>query len=291
MIVLTGAGGFIGSVMLGYLNKQGITDVVLFDDLSNETQYRNLVGKRFKSIHPHSTFEKTTFNPKDIQAVVHIGANSSTLERHWPSIYKTNVLSTRMWNAFCLEHAIPFIFTSSAAVYGNGSGPLNQYAFSKQVSEQEITGVVLRLFNVYGPNEYHKGRMASTIMHWYNQIQIDGKINIFENSKNYRRDFVWVEDVASTIYHFVKNYTPGVYDLGTGASVDFDSIANIVINECGKGVKCSIPMPEDLKAQYQLDTKADTGKLELAGVNVELFYEPWQGIQEYCRYLKTSKFY
>ena len=130
-IILTGAGGFIGSVMLGYLNKQGISDVVLFDDLQNETQYRNLVGKKFKSIHPHSTFEKTTFNPKDINAVIHIGANSSTLERNWPSIYKSNVLSTRMWNAFCLEHAIPFIFTSSAAVYGNGAGPLNQYAFSK----------------------------------------------------------------------------------------------------------------------------------------------------------------
>jgi len=291
MILLTGAGGFIGSVMLGYLNRKGITDVVLFDDLSNETQYRNLVGKRFKSIHPHSTFEKTTFNPKDVDAVIHIGANSSTLERNWPSIYKTNVLSTRMWNALCLEHAIPFIFTSSAAVYGNGNGPLNQYAFSKQASEQEITGVVLRLFNVYGPNEYHKGRMASTILHWYNQIQTDNKINIFENSNNYRRDFIWVEDVVSTIYHFVENYKPGMYDLGTGVSVDFDSIANIMINECGQGEKSMIVMPDDLKAQYQLDTKADTDKLELAGVSTDLFYKPLQGIREYCKYLKTSRFY
>jgi ADP-L-glycero-D-manno-heptose 6-epimerase len=223
--------------------------------------------------------------------VIHIGANSSTLERNWPSIYKTNVLSTRMWNAFCLEHAIPFIFTSSAAVYGNGNGPLNQYAFSKQASEQEITGVVLRLFNVYGPNEYHKGRMASTILHWYNQIQTDSKINIFENSNNYRRDFIWVEDVVSTIYHFVENYKPGMYDLGTGVSVDFDSIANIVINECGQGEKSMIVMPDDLKAQYQLDTKADTGKLELAGVSTDLFYKPLQGIREYCKYLKTSRFY
>jgi ADP-L-glycero-D-manno-heptose 6-epimerase len=133
--------------------------------------------------------------------------------------------------------------------------------------------------------------MASTILHWYNQIQTDGKINIFENSNSYRRDFIWVEDVASTIYHFVENYSPGVYDLGTGASVDFDSIANIVINECGTGAKCAIPMPEDLRAQYQLDTKADTGKLALAGVDVDLFYEPWQGIKEYVGYLKTNKFY
>ena len=291
MIILTGAGGFIGSVMLGYLNKQGITDVVLFDDLSNETQYRNLVGKRFKSIHPHSTFEKTTFNPKDIDAVVHIGANSSTLEKSWQSIYKTNVLSTRMWNSFCLEHAIPFIFTSSAAVYGNGAGPLNQYAFSKQISEQEITGVVLRLFNVYGPNEYHKGRMASTIMHWYNQIQETGQYKLFEGSRQMRRDLVYVEDVAKTVYHFVNNYQPGIYDLGTGASVDFETVADTLASACRKGSKNFIIMPEDLKAQYQMNTRADTAALKDAGVDVKSFLNIGSGIEQYVEYLNSSSFY
>ena len=291
MIILTGAGGFIGSVMLGYLNQQGMKDIVLFDDLPNETQYRNLIGKKFKSIHPHSTYEKTSFNPKEIQAVIHIGANSNTLERDWLSIYKTNVLSTRMWNAFCLENSIPFIFTSSAAVYGNGDGPLNQYAFSKQVSEQEITGVVLRLFNVYGPNEYHKGRMASTIMHWYNQIQETGQYKLFEGSRQLRRDLIYVEDVAKTIYHFIENYQPGVYDLGTGVSVDFETVADTLAATCCKGSKNFILMPDDLKTQYQKNTRADTASLKDAGVDVSKFLNIGSGIEQYVEYLNSSKFY
>lgn len=291
MIILTGAGGFIGSVMLGYLNKQGITDVVLFDDLPNETQYKNLIGKKFRSIHPHSTYEKTSFNPIEIRAVIHLGANSNTLEKDWLSIYKSNVLSTRMWNQFCKENDIPFIFASSAAVYGNGEGPLNQYAFSKQVSEQEIDAVVLRLFNVYGPNEYHKGRMASTIMHWYNQIQETGQYKLFEGSRQLRRDLIYVEDVCKTIYHFVENYQPGVYDLGTGHSVDFETVADALAATCRKGSKNFILMPDDLKTQYQNNTRADTTKLKDAGVDVAKFLGVGAGIECYVDYLKSSSFY
>jgi len=291
MIILTGAGGFIGSVMLGYLNKQGISDVVLFDDLQNETQYRNLIGKKFRSIHPHSSYEKTSFNPIEIRAVIHLGANSNTLERDWTSIYKSNVLSTRMWNQFCKENDIPFIFASSAAIYGNGTGPLNQYAFSKQASEQEIDAVVLRLFNVYGPNEYHKGRMASTIMHWHNQIQETGQYKLFEGSRQLRRDLIYVEDVAKTIYHFIENYQTGVYDLGTGISVDFETVADTVAAACRKGSKNFILMPEDLKTQYQNNTRADTGKLKDAGVDASKFLTIGLGIEQYVDYLKTSSFY
>jgi len=291
MIILTGAGGFIGSVMLGYLNKQGITDGALFDDLSNETQYKNLIGKQFRSIHPHSTYEKTSFNPIDIRAVIHLGANSNTLEKNWLSIYKSNVLSTRMWNQFCKENNIPFIFASSAAVYGNGEGPLNQYAFSKQVSEQEIDAVVLRLFNVYGPNEYHKGRMASTIMHWHNQIQETGQYKLFEGSRQLRRDLIYVEDVCKTIYHFIENYQPGVYDLGTGNSVDFEMIADTLAATCRKGSKNFILMPEDLKTQYQNNTRADTTKLKDAGVDVANFLGIGAGIECYVDYLKSNRFY
>jgi ADP-L-glycero-D-manno-heptose 6-epimerase len=291
MILLTGAGGFIGSVMLGYLNKQGITDVVLFDDLSNETQYRNLVGKRFKSIHPHSTFEKTTFNPKDIQAVIHIGANSDTLERNWSSIYKTNVLSTRMWNAFCSEHAIPFIFTSSAAVYGNGNGPLNQYAFSKQISENEIHAVTLRLFNVYGPNEYHKGRMASTIMHWHDKIEHDADVPLFEGSDEYSRDFVYVEDVARIIHHFIENYKPGVYDVGTGTAVSFATLANELIKQMGKGNIRQVGMPADLESQYQTYTKADIANLEQSGFDTKSLIPYTEGVRAYITYLDKKLYY
>ena len=185
MIILTGAGGFIGSVMLKYLNKNKITDIILFDDLAQPDQYKNLIGAKFKTIYPHTIYEKVNINPRDISAVIHLGANSNTLEKDWLSIYKTNVQSTRIWNEFCNSNNIPFIFASSAAVYGNGNGPLNHYAFSKQVSEQEINAVVLRFFNVYGPNEYHKGRMASTILHWFNEIDQNSTLKIFEGSDQY----------------------------------------------------------------------------------------------------------
>ena len=204
MIALTGAGGFIGSVILGYLNKQGIKDVYLFDDLPTGDQYKNLVGKQYLGL--HSTKEIVT-DIADFECVIHFGANSSTIERDWSSIYQSNVLSTRRWHDLCRENKIKFIFASSAAVYGNGAGPLNHYAFSKLASEQEITdGVILRLFNVYGPNEYHKGRMASTPYQWHTQLSKTKSINIFENSSEYFRDFIYVEDVARTVYHFLNNY-------------------------------------------------------------------------------------
>jgi len=292
MIILTGAGGFIGSVMLKYLNKNKITDIIIFDDLLQPDQYKNLIGCKFRSLHPHSIYEKVNLDPKDIDAVIHLGANSNTLERDWLKIYKTNVQSTRIWNEFCMTNNIPFIFSSSAAVYGNGNGPMNQYAFSKAVSEQECNGVTLRLFNVYGPNEYHKGRMASTIYHWSNQLKDQGTIKIFEGSEQFRRDFIYVEDVCKTILYFVNNYQPGLYDLGTGASVDFDKIANIVIN-CNNdiGTKERILMPEDLKVQYQTDTRADITALQAAGVDTDSFLEPWQGIDLYWEYLKSNRHY
>jgi ADP-L-glycero-D-manno-heptose 6-epimerase len=288
MIALTGAGGFIGSVVLGYLNSQGINNIVLFDDLPTGEQFKNLIGKDYVSLH---SAEEMFSNPDEVEYVIHIGADSSTLTRSWESLYKTNVLSTRLWNKFCNDNSIPFIFTSSAAVYGNGNGPLNHYAFSKLTSENEINGVVLRLFNVYGPNEYHKGRMASTIYHWYNQLKETGTIKLFNDSNNYRRDFIWVEDVARVINHFIKNYHPGVYDVGTGESITFENIANCVINEFGSGTKEYIPMPEDLKAQYQLDTRADTTGLLAAGFDTNQLFEPWQGIKEYFKYLKTTQTY
>ncbi len=291
MIILTGAGGFIGSVMLGYLNKNKIDDIILFDDLTHSEQYKNLVNKRFKTIYPHSVYEKINLNPKDISCVIHIGANSNTLETSWMNLYKTNVQSTRIWNEFCNTNSIPFIFTSSAAVYGNGNGPLNQYAFSKQISENEINGVVLRLFNVYGPNEYHKGRMSSTMFHWFNQIQETSTLKLFEGSEKYYRDFIYVEDVCKTILHFINNYKPGTYDVGTGESVDFDKIANIVLDCAGQGSKEIIPMPNDLNRQYQKNTKANVESLRSAGFDTDLFLELWQGIDLYWEYLKTNRFY
>jgi ADP-L-glycero-D-manno-heptose 6-epimerase len=288
MIVLTGAGGFIGSVVLGYLNKQGRDDILLFDDLPTGDQFKNLINKQYISL--HSTDEMLT-SAEGIECVIHLGANSSTLERDWNSIYHTNVVSTRAWNRFCRDNNIPFIFASSASVTGNGAGPLNHYAFSKHVSENEIQGVILRLFNVYGPNEYHKGRMASTIYHWHNQITETGQVKIFENSRQYRRDFIWVEDVAKTIYHFVNDWRPGLFDVGTGHAKDFETVADTLCKTLKKGSKNTIIMPEDLVAQYQTTTQADTAALKSVGVNVDSFLDITEGVNQYVEYLKTSKFY
>lgn len=285
MIILTGAGGFIGSVVLGYLNKQGIDDVVLFDDLPTDSQYKNLINKKYISLHCTAEMPESKGS---IDCVIHLGANSNTLERDWASLYETNVLSTRQWNQFCLTNDIPFIFASSAAVYGNGNGPMNHYAFSKTVSETEVTGVILRLFNVYGPNEYHKGRMASTIYQWFTQIQETNQYKLFEGSRQLRRDLIYVEDVARVIHHFVKNYKPGIYDVGTGITVDFETVADAVAASCKKGSKNFVLMPDDLKNQYQRDTKANTLALKESGFEIDSMFSVSDGILEYMKYLKTN---
>jgi ADP-L-glycero-D-manno-heptose 6-epimerase len=288
MIILTGAGGFIGSVILGYLNKQGIGDICLFDDLPTGDQFKNLIGKDYLGLYSTKEFVLDT---KNIDAVIHFGANSSTLERDWKSIYETNVASTRYWHDLCAENGIKFIFASSAAIYGNGQGPLNHYAFSKLASEKEINrGVILRLFNVYGPNESHKGRMASTPYHWYQQAKTDSSIKVFENSDQYLRDFIWVEDVAYTVHYFLGNYKEGIYDLGTGVAQSFEHVADQCASQLAVK-KTYIPMPDDLKAQYQKKTCASVDYLESAGVNVKKFVQIEDGIREYYQYLNSDRIY
>jgi len=284
-IALTGAGGFIGSVVLGYLNKQGIKDILIFDDLPHPEQFKNLIGKQWSAMYSAADWGVP------VDCVIHIGANSSTLDTNWKDYYDSNIVSTREWYSWCRSQNIPFIFTSSAGVYGNGKGPESQYAFSKIANEQELTNaVILRLFNVYGPNEYHKGRMASTPYHWYNQLVEDKKLKLFENSVEYYRDFVYVEDVAHVIWHFVNNYKPGVYDVGTGSATNFETVANYMLEHV-KGKKKYIPMPEDLCKQYQTWTCANTDALIAAGVDVDSFRTVEQGIAEYVEYLKTHRYY
>ena len=285
-IALTGAGGFIGSVVLGYLNQQGINDIIVFDDLPHPEQFKNLVGKDYKMLLGADDWGV------DVDCVIHIGANSSTLDTDWKDYYDKNVLSTREWYAWCQLKNIPFIFTSSAGVYGLGDNrPASQYAFSKYISERELdNAVILRLFNVYGPNEYHKGHMASTPFHWYNQLQEDKRLRLFDDSVSYYRDFIYVEDVARVIWHFVNNYKPGVYDVGTGSAHNFETVANYMLEHI-KGKKKYFEMPRNLGKQYQTWTKADTDALTLAGVDVSEFRTLKQGIEEYLGYLKAHRYY
>jgi ADP-L-glycero-D-manno-heptose 6-epimerase len=288
MIVLTGAAGFIGSVILRYLNNLGYEDIILVDDFKNSEQYKNLLGKNYKSIitHPEELPKGT------VEAIIHFGANSSTLEKDWNSIYATNILSTKKWAEIARDKHAKMIFASSAAVYGNGNGPLNLYGFSKLVSERELADMVcLRLFNVYGPNEYHKGRMSSTIYHWYNQLVESNELKIFENSKNYLRDFIWVEDVAKVVEFFLQNYRPGIYDLGSGQNTSFDTVADQLIFHMDLGKKTEIPMPTDLQNQYQINTSANLQNLVAAGFDTNSFSDTNVGIKSYLNYLKTHSYY
>jgi len=293
MIIVTGGGGFIGSAMVGYLNSIGRTDVMVIDDMPHADQYKNLVGKKFSIMEQDEQGLLSHYSPGDIEAVIHLGAITNTLHNDWASLYKHNVRPTRQLSGLCRELRIPMVFASSAATYGNGIGPLNQYALSKQISETEISqhSACLKFFNVYGPNEYHKGRMASTILHWYNQIQDTGSIKIFEDSDQYYRDFIYVEDVCRACWHMVENYKPGVYDLGTGKSVNFERVAKELAKHVDQEVYFDyIPMPADLKAQYQTDTKADTTAIAATGFDVDLCRSVAEGVEDYAAYLKGHSY-
>lgn len=291
MIIVTGAGGFIGSVMVGYLNKLGKNDIVAVDDLPHPQQYKNLVNKEFSLISTTEVEILMSTPPQQIEAVIHLGAISDTLANDWSKVYKQNVLSTRQWANFCRSNGIPFVFASSAAVYGNGNGPLNQYAFSKSLSELELSPATacLRFFNVYGPNEYHKGRMASTIYHWYNQ-SAEGNIKLFKGSDNYRRDFIYVEDVCAACYWMAKNFRPGVYDLGTGIPTSFETVAQLVRIRTGANIEL-IDMPADLKAQYQLSTRADLTPLTSIGFDPTPMRDIVTGVNEYIDFLENPNCY
>lgn len=286
MIVLTGGAGFIGSVILGYLNKQGIENVIVCDRISNAVQMKYLSDKKFYKF--VDIDEEIT---DKIDFIIHFGANSSTLETDWDSVYKSNVLSTRIWNQRALRDQIPMIFASSAAITGNGNGPENLYAFSKLVSEKELTNAaIFRLFNVYGPNEYHKGRMASTIHHWFDQVTAAGKLKIFRNSHEYHRDFIWVEDVAETVFKTLTGFRAGSYDLGTNRSVSFETLADLLLQRV-KGEKEYIDMPEDLCLQYQRHTRAKPVKIRRLGVDPDQFKNIEQGLDLYIEYLASKKIY
>jgi ADP-L-glycero-D-manno-heptose 6-epimerase len=288
MIVITGAAGFIGSVVLGYLNSIGMDNIAVFDDLPDNRQCLNLATKKFKRIY---AIDEVADIRANIDRVIHLGANSNTLEQNWQSLYKTNIQSTRQWSKFCEKHAIPFIFASSASVTGNGLGPLNNYALTKLISEREVNGAILRLFNVYGPNEYHKGRMASTIFHWYNQIQTENEFRVFVNSNQFTRDFIWVEDVAKVIHQLVVNFVPGNYDVGTGVSTKFSDVANALQRYFPNAKLKNINMPPDLTAQYQISTKANVTALNSIGIDTDQFLTVDQGVTEYIKYLDQHLIY
>lgn len=282
MILLTGVNGFIGHALLNYLNKLNINNSIIID-----TKYSSKLDNNKYYMFTNSYKDCLSYYP--IKAIVHLGAISDTLEKNTDKIQKYNIDSTKQLFDLSQQYNIPFIFSSTAAVYGNSGVPLNLYAESKLKCEDYINNkaVILRLFNVYGYDESHKGRMASTIYHWYGQIKKYKKLKIFNNSDKYFRDFIYVNDICSVIDFFINNYQPGIYDVGTGIPCSFEILADLVINTIGYGHKELIEMPNDLLLQYQKYTCANLNNLILAGYN-KTFVSIADGVKNYIKDLDLA---
>ena len=292
MIIVTGAAGFIGSCLVSKLNSLGKTNLVLVDDFSNVDKNKNLRYKQFVNKIERSVFvDWFKDNIADISVIYHIGARTDTTEFNIEIFNKLNLnYSKALWN-ICTKNSIPFIYASSAATYGMGEfgfednhkivgklKPLNPYGdskndFDKWVLEQRFQPPFwagFKFFNVYGPNEFHKGRMASVIFHAVQQINATGKMKLFRShNPEYRhgeqlRDFVYVKDVVEVLIFMIQeNHKSGLYNLGSGKSRTFNDLVNITFSALGReSIISYIDTPEDIKDKYQYFTEANMRKLK-----------------------------
>jgi ADP-L-glycero-D-manno-heptose 6-epimerase len=328
MIIVTGAAGFIGSCMVQYLNEQGYTNLILVDDFGIEEKRKNWEGKQFiKVVERYFLFDWLDANESIIDGVIHLGARTDTTEFNYEVHRELNYnYSIQLWK-YCASKQVPFIYASSAATYGAGEfgyndnheiieqlQPLNPYGVSKNEFDkwavkqpmQPNSWAGLKFFNVYGPNEYHKGRMASVIWHSFNQIQKDGVVKLFKSHRpdfkdgQQLRDFIYVKDVVSVIYWMYQQMKQsewptnknGLYNLGTGTARSFDDLVKATY--AGLDMQPNIvyvDMPEDIRDKYQYFTEANMLKLKDAG-HTENFYSLEDGVGDYVRYyLKDLKIY
>jgi ADP-L-glycero-D-manno-heptose 6-epimerase len=320
MIIITGAAGFIGSNLVSKLNSEGINDIVIVDDFTSEIKNRNLSHKTFRDkIDRNKFFEWLDRNHLNVQFIAHIGARTDTAESDKNVFDRLNLeYSKRMWDC-CVKYNIPLIYASSAATYGLGEygfgddhklieklKPLNLYGeskneFDKWVLRQKTSPPYwagLKFFNVYGPNEYHKGRMASVIYHAWCQVKKTGKIKLFRShNPEYRdgeqkRDFIYIKDVLDVIYFLMNSRKyPGIFNLGTGRARTFLELAENIFKATGRAENIEfIDTPEDIRDKYQYFTKAEMEKLRLAGYSRE-FTDIEAGINEYVNdYLEVMKY-
>jgi ADP-L-glycero-D-manno-heptose 6-epimerase len=320
MMVVTGAAGFIGSCLISKLNKENFNYIIAVDDFSNPEKNKNLEGKKIQEkVDRKEFFAWLKKNHQLVEFIFHIGARTDTTEFNKEIFDELNLnYSKNIWNA-CVDYQIPLIYASSAATYGNGEfrykddegiipqlKPLNPYGDSKndfdiwalEQDKKPFFWAGLKFFNVYGPNEYHKGRMASVIFHAYNQINANGSMKLFRSHKpefkdgEQMRDFVYVKDVCKVIYFLMKHrQNSGIYNLGSGKARPFKDLGKNVFNALNKKEDIQfIDIPEDIRDKYQYFTEAPMEKLLNIGYS-KGFHTLEDGINDYVtKYLSTGKY-
>jgi ADP-L-glycero-D-manno-heptose 6-epimerase len=308
--IVTGGAGFIGSCIVRMLNDLGCDDIIIVDDIASTEKWKNIRNKKFSEYVQKDRFLAKLPDLHDVSAIIHMGACSSTTEKDFDYLYANNFEYTKALWKYCTEKNISFLYASSAATYGDGVLgfddksditrliPLNGYGYSKQLfdlwAEKQTKcppqHVGMKFFNVYGPNEYCKGTMASVIFHSFNSVMKDGKIRLF---KSYRRDyadgeqlrdFVYVKDICSVIKFFLEHQKiSGLFNLGTGHAETFNTLASSVFDALGrKPVVDYIEMPESLQPKYQYFTEAKMNKLKDAGYD-KSFVSLRDGTRDYVQ--------
>ncbi len=312
MIVVTGAAGFIGSCMIGKLNQENFNYIVAVDDFSNAAKNKNLSNKKIKKkVHRNDFFSWLELNQQEVEFIIHLGARTNTAEFDLAVLRNLNFeYSRQIWQA-CCHYYIPLIYASSAATYGIGNlgyddneavipklQPLNPYGHSKNnfdiwalaQKKEPFFWAGLKFFNVYGPNEYHKDRMASVVFHAFNQIQRNNTMQLFRSHHpdfsdgEQKRDFIYIKDVMKVIMfllHHRKN--SGIYNLGSGKARTFLDLARITSQSMQKQEQIDfIDTPEDIRGKYQYFTEANMQKLKNIGYN-KPFHSLEDGIDDYVR--------
>lgn len=319
MIVITGAAGFIASNVAEMLNQSGYNDLVLVDDFSKTEKKKNYEHLVFSELVDRDIFfEWLQSNHVAVDFMIHLGARTDTTEFDYKVFQKLNVDYTiQVWN-LCVKYQIPLIYASSAATYGMGElgyvdrhdivfdlKPLNPYGRSKNEIDKFILGqkdqppfwAGLKFFNVYGPNEFHKGKMASVILHAYRQIEETGKVKLFRShNPNFKdgqqlRDFVYVKDVAKVILWLMQNKPEnGLYNVGTGKARSFFDLADNTFRAMGLETNIEfIDTPLEIRDKYQYFTEANMAKLRAVGYD-EPFTSLEDGVQAYVKFLQTFNF-
>ena len=321
MIIVTGAAGFIGSCLVRKLNNEGFTHLVLADDFSDELKNRNLEGKQFiEKVHRKELMSWTEKNHQLVDFIFHIGARTDTTEFDTAIFDELNLnYSKNLWEK-CVKFQIPFIYASSAATYGMGEfgfednheiveklKPLNPYGQSKNEFDKWVLMQIecppfwagFKFFNVFGPNEYHKSRMASVVFHAFNQIKETGEMKLFKSHKiEYKdgeqlRDFIYVKDVCDVLFFMMKHKKDsGIYNLGIGKARTFNDLADATFSALNKIRNISfIDTPEDIREKYQYFTQGDMQKLKSIGYKKPVSTLE-NGVKDYVKsYLIKGEYY